>query len=516
MTDRHHQAEAASEIPPLSAPSLDDLQDEAVWLTWRDTAIQPLDATELVTTEQTRAELIAGARLLNVSTLHAHQLLIADALNAGQEVGAVLAPRQIGKTKTLVMLILGRCLLRPKYNAAFSITTLASKSSEVFTQTVMDELETLYPDPETRPVRIYKGKGSEHIKFPNGSRFSQKTAKGASFRASSYSCVWIDESGEATPEQAKDLLDAILSTFDTTDGQLILTGTAGTFRRSQLLYEALGNADNAHVRYAIPEDTTPDELEAWEPSEDAPFARARELTLAMHPGIQSGLTTEEKVRRRFVAQGPERFGREYLGIFGTIGEGLGPINVQSWIDAGNDAVPDRPEHVTLAAATSFPGKHGSIVCVWRDESGRAHIYLIDHRNGTTWLADAAARKSREYGVPVIFDKKSNTMRAEAEVMARMEPTPDLREQGFDDVTSAAALLVKEINQGNVVHYKQSPLDTAAKIAVRRKTGPASWAFGPPPKEYDSADISALEAAALALRYYDENPAVESFGPILAA
>lgn len=477
----------------------------------------PLTVTSLVTTQQSRDEFVRGCKLLGVTMPKAHQLVIADMLNAGHEENAILMPRQSAKTTTLSIIFVGRCAMRPKYNVAWTLTTLANKTAEVFEQTICDVLEDVYgEDDGNRPFRCYRGKGALYVKFKNGSRLSAKTPKGNAFRASTYHAVWIDEAGEADAAQGEELKGAILSTFDTTDGQLVLTGTAGDFRRGQMLYEGLENPEYGVVRYAIPEDTEPDAMSAWEPDAEHPFARAREITEAMHPGIASGLTTIEKVRRRFAAYltAPGRFAREYGGIFGTIGEGQGPINVQSWIDAGRNDTPEVPDHFALVAATSFFGSFGALVAVWRDDENRACGYVIDHRKGVTWLADAAARKSREHGHPIIFDRGNKTMLAEVEVMSRFVPPPHLEERGFEHVPVAHALLTKEINSGNAVHWNQSPLDTAAKSAVRRSAGANAWAFGR--GKQSDLDLSTLEAFALGLHWYDENARAESFGPVMAA
>jgi hypothetical protein len=515
LRERDYPLNAASE--ESSREDLESLRSEEGWIAYRDTALKPLDCTELVTTQQSRDEFIRGCELLGVTFPKPHQLIISDMLTAGREESAILIPRQAGKTTTLAIILVGRCALRPRYNAALTLTTLANKTGEVFEQTIQDVLELAHgEDVDSRPFRNYRGKGAMYVKFPNGSRLTAKTAKGAAFRGSSYDAVWIDEAGEASPEQADDLKGAILSTFDTREGQLILTGTAGDFRRKQMLYEGLNNPEYGVVRYAIPEDTEPDAMSAWEADDEHPFARGRELTLAMHPGIASGLTTEEKVRRRFVAylDSPGRFAREYGGIFGTLGEGAGPINVQAWIDAGRMDTPDVPDHFALVMATSFFGDAGCLVAVWRDSEDRACGYVIDHRKGVTWLADAAAKKAREHGHPLIVDSGNKSTRAEVEVMMRFVPPPHIEERGFAEVPVAHALLTKEINAGNAVHWNQAPLDTAAKSAVRRPTGANSWAFGR--GKQNGLDLSTLEAFALGLHYYDNNARVEGFGPVMAA
>jgi hypothetical protein len=499
----------------MTPPTLDQLHDETTWVEWRTRALTPLNVSDLVTTPQSRAEFLEGCRLLGVLSPKPHQLLINDMLAAGMETNGVLIPRQAGKTKTLTIIALGRCSLRARYNAAVTITTQATKTFEIFETTVIDELELIWPDEDTRPFKSYRGKGSQHVRFPNGSRFSAKSPKGSSFRASSYDLVWLDEGGEASPEQAVDLRAAIYSTFDTRpDAQLVVTGTAGTFRKGQLLFEALEDAGNGVVRYAFPEDVTADELAAWEPTPEAPYGRVRELTLAMHPGIASGLTTIEKVAKRFVAL-KERYAVEYGGLFGNAGEGQGAIDAQAWEAIRLDILPEVPEHFALGVMPSFTGRSASVVAAWRDADGKAHGYVLDHRAGTTWLAEAVASTARRHEVAVVYDVKSSDMRVEVETMQRMNPSPRLAPQRYEDVTSAAALLVKDVNRGHAVQYAQPMMDDAAADAVRRTTGPNAWALGRPPKK-DQADISPLEAWALALRYYDDTPAVAFIEPIMAS
>jgi hypothetical protein len=505
------------QTPPTdqAPPTLDELLDEATWIAFRDTALTPLFMSELVTSEQSRREFVRGCELLGVTAPKAHQLLINDALNAGAETNAVLLPRQSGKTKTLTIIALGRCAERERYNCAMTITTMATKTFEKFEMDIIDELDLIWPDEDTRPYKAYRGKGSQHIRFANGSRLSAKSPKGPSFRASSYDLVWVDEAGEASPEQGIELKAAIYSTFDTTDGQLVVTGTAGVFRREQLLYEALEAPGNGVVRYAFPDDLTADELASWEPTEATPFGRVRELTEAMHPGLHSGLTRIEKVEKRFIDLKSERFAREYGGIFGNAGENLTAIDAQMWEASAESGTPAIPDRLSIAAMPSFTGKTAALVAAWRDENGTACVYVLDHRAGTTWLAERGASLGRLHSVPIVYDKKSSDMRVEIEAMERIVPRPKLAPQGYEDVTSAAGLLVKDANLGNIRHWNQGVLNDAVRDAVRRTTGPNAWALGRPPKKPD-ADICALEAAALALRYFDDNPARVVLAPIMAA
>lgn len=511
---RPKQPLPAQETPP----TLDELLDEGTWIAWRDRALQPQDVTDLYTDEQTRAEFIAGARLLRLDApgkfVKPHQLVIADMINAGKETNGVLVPRRSSKTTSIAAVALGRCQLREDYQAALTLTTTAAKTSERFTADIFGPIERAYPDPTTRPVRVFKGKGSERLEWANGSRFYALTPNGDAFRSSAYDFVVVDESGEATVEQGEDLNGAIYPTFDTRPGaQVVFAGTAGDYRDGLLLWDALHNPDAGRLAYRFPDDLTEDELAAWEPSDEHPYARVRELVETSHPGVHSGLTTLETVRKRFGTLKAESFTREYGGVFGSIGEGRGVINAQRWAESGRSLDPVVPERFAMAVVPAFTQGSASIVAAWRDEQGRAHGYVLDHRRGTTWLADAAASKARQHNLPIVYDSASSTMRLEVEQMNRMSPRPRLEPQTTANVTTAAALLVREVNNGNAIHYKQPPMDDASKAAVRRSVGASAWALGRPPKNMD-ADISALEAWAMALRYYDDNPVREHVGPIM--
>lgn len=494
---------------------LDDLFEESAWIALRNQALSPQIVTDLVTTEQTRRELIEGARMLGLSDLLPHQLLAADMLNAGHEVNSIMFPRQSAKTETMIALTLGRCSQRDRYNAAFSLTTMAAKTSEVFDDRVMFRLEMAYPDEAARPFKIYRGKGSEHVRWPNGSKFSAKTPKGAAFRGSSYDLVWLDEAGEATPEQGADLNGGILPTFDTrAGGQLIYTGTAGKYRRGLLLWDGLHNPDAGKLAYHFPDDLTEDNLAAWEPTDEHPYAKVRELIELTHPGVASGLTTLDIVRRRSDALTDRaQFAREYGGVFGAVGEGTTAVLPAAWGPAMHSGVPAIPARISIAACSNWGGGWAAVVAAWRDEKGRACGYVLDHKAGTTWLALGAAERALKHDVPVVWDNGSSDVRAEVHVMQRMNPAPRIAERGFKEATAAAARLVADINNGNAVHFDQPALNAAAKVAVRRSTGPASWALGTGKDK--QADISALTAWALALEYFDANPVYEMLMPIVA-
>lgn len=482
--------------------SPEDLREEAAWIAFRDSALEPLERSELVTTQASRDEFIEGCRLLGLTFVFAHQLLIADMLNAGQRINGALLPRQVGKTKTLVIIALGRCALRTKYNAAMTVTTQAGKAHEIFNSEVIDELEAVWPDEDTRPFRLFRAAGRAHVAFANGSRFSVKSPKGAAFRGSSYHLVWLDEGGEAKAETGVDLLNAILPAFMATANladtppQLIVTGTAGTYRKGQLLWDAL-KAPNGYVRYAFPDMVTGEDLESWD--------TAAELVRAMHPGLACGLALESDLRDYFELDSvsAEAFAREIGGIFGTDLVGDPIIHPEDWEAAALELDPAAvtpPARFALAYGMDRDGRHSSVVAAWRDEDGRAHFLSMRHRDRTDWVAEYVHDFAQRHKVPVAYDTVNPFARSEADKLERAKPRTKLHPQTTREVATAAALLVDDAANGRIRHYRQSALDDAVTKAVKRGFRQSmNWGIGP---SHPEDDVSALEAAALALRLYD--------------
>jgi hypothetical protein len=62
-------------------------------------------------------------------------------------------------------------------------------------------------------------------------------------------------------------------------------------------------------------------------------------------------------------------------------------------------------------------------------------------------------------------------------------------------------MVLEVEQGTLRHWGQEPL-TNAFLRVKRMQMGARWKFG---RIHEADDITAAQAATLALRYFDANP-----------
>lgn len=524
---------ASTELPDLSGHWL---VDETAWLALRNTALTPDEITDLRTTKHDRLEFLTGMQLMG--QLHdrdggtqdplSQQLLVVDMLAAGRTINGILMPRRSTKTTTILAIIIGRCALRPRRNSAFTLATTGLKAREKFGHEVLDVIEAEYPDPKQRPIKVVRQAGSEALRFPNRSVFSVHAPIGDNFRGSAYDEVFIDESGRAKPEMSDDLLAAVPPTFDTTQGQFIIAGTADKMRTGNLLYEVLfakaEKLNSGILRYNAPDSTSDDELADWEPSDEHPRAGVRALIQKHHPGIGT-LTTLDAVRSNFHLQPRQKFIFEYLGIFGVEGAAATLITQKSWIDTlVPGQLPENPGAFALAFAVHPDGLWATVAVAWMhtlepldlvavalDQEGaeretRTAIGILHHQSGTKGFWQRVLLLSRKHNTPIIYDSGSQAAAIEAEQLARATPRPTLTPAKTIDVRQGASKTLKLLEERTLAHWQQDRLDNAALIATKRNIGTyGGFGIGRPKDEPD-ADITPLEAASLAIQFVDDLPA----------
>ncbi len=68
-------------------------------------------------------------------------------------------------------MLLGRCFLNEGGHQAggYSMLTTQKKTAERYRIDVYTPIVAKWPDPDTRPVRVYKGNGTERVEFGNTS-----------------------------------------------------------------------------------------------------------------------------------------------------------------------------------------------------------------------------------------------------------------------------------------------------------------------------------------------------------
>ncbi len=492
------------------------LLEEPAWLELRNRALAPKYVSQLVTSEQDRREFLEGARLLRLDgatrqgsrSIQPQQVLIADMLAAGHKHNAIMVPRRASKSTSVYAIGIGRAVHREDYRVGIFDTRSGKAGRSRFLKDVAPHLERLYPNKRERPFTVVRIAGMEGMSFARtGGGVVNWLSTIDDIRGEAFDMLILDEAGEPRdPGFVSELMAAALPTFDTRpDGQLVILGTAGRFKAGNMLWDALEQGRNGSggiVEYAAPDGITDEQLEAWEPNDEHPYARVRELVELTHPGVGT-LTTIDTIRGNYeLSTDVEKFAREYLSIFGNVGESVGLIDPGLWAAGGvGGELPAPPPDFAVAFAPHPDQLCGSIVAAWRDKKGKAHVLMLEHKMNVKWIAPEAARLARKYQRRLTYDGHSQVALNIVEDLTRARPRPRMDPRNTTDVKQAAALLVDEVNRGNLTHYRQPELDLAARRVLKRSIGVNGWAFGRG-KDFDM-DITPLEAAALALLAYDQ-------------
>lgn len=507
------------------------LLDEAAWIELRDRGRHPLDQSALVTTYQSRVEFLVGVWILDLTvkpmyggllgSLHkAPQMLrLVDVINAGARRNAVLMPRRSSKTTTLWCIGIGRCYMRPMHMFGYTMLTLAKKAEERFNIDVRDPILRKWRVKSyglNGPVKVEDGKGGKGLSFPNGSKLSVIAPKGDDIRSGAYDTMVMDEGGEPEPEDWDDIVGAVIPAFDTREGsQLIYAGTGGKYRTGSHFWKTLHDGKAGRIRYGVPDDQNPTELDSWE-------AGAGALIEKLHPGLD-GLTTLDIIRDNFPDLGAERFALEYLNHFGDEHGNSTLLSVAAWSKGQQPG--DAPEGIsdaTLAVAIHPYGHWASIAVAWHvtgatDLASAAWeldgatmsephvgVKLVHHQRGVEGIERALLSISRTLRTPIIYDHGTSQTRAAVErLLSRAVPKPEVMPYQLGDAKVAAAQLVTGLESGAVWHWKQGPLDKAASIAVRQSMGQGFLIRGT--KGDETADVTPLEAIALALNELPDRP-----------
>lgn len=488
----------SDELPPEVAEH--PLRKESSWLAKRDEGIKPRDSSPMLTTQQARDEFLTGAWLMNKATregllnsITPQMLQAVDVLEHARSmavlISAILMPRRSGKTTVMLCILLGRCYLQPVHYAGFTLLTTQKKTSERYRLDVYGPIVRQWPDEETRPVKVIRSNGNERVEFPNGSNLAILSPEGDAIRSGAYDSLLLDEGGEASPERWEDVISAVIPSFDTRpEGQLILAGTAGDYRDGSTFWATLNDEKAGRLNFSAADDLDPEELESW--------ANVESLALQVHPGIGT-LTTLERIQQNYELLGVKKFTREYLNVFGAEGSNTALIPQPLWVAS---ALPDwstPPEVSSLCVFVHPDADWASLAQAWKDSDGRTHVALLHHQSGVKGFTKQVILMARKLGRPITYDSGSPATENVMKEIREARPRPSERPMIFKDIKRAAVHFMQLIREDNLRHYDQAELNQAAEIAVKRAMGTGgAWGFGRP-KGKDSADITPIEAVALA-------------------
>lgn len=407
----------------------------------------------------------------------------------------VLMPRRSTKTTAIWATLLGRCYARPGHKV---ITTAQDglRARRRFRE-VMRVLDA--GGFAARGLgRLYLSNGEERIEWANGSSMWVVPPEPGAFRSEAADDVLFDEAGELSIDESENLVAGALPLMDTRPmGQVIITGTPSPVRAG-LFWDTLEHGRTRTKGVGILDYSIRDD----EPSvlfpdgEDAEPQLNRPLLQRVHPGIGT-LTTLRKIEERFSKMTLVKFEMEYLCRF-PFDQSVSAINPTRWKTAGStDALPVRPDRVGLAFDVAPDGSAAALAAAWRDDTGRAHLELLAYRPGVTWLPAVAKIAATKHRTAIAYDViGANTN--PADLMHRLRVR--LAGQNLKAMQGAAQRIVAELDDAQLVHYRQKDLDLAVDGANWRNVNEGGRLFG---RKASAHDVAPLVAASIALWHFDQ-------------
>ncbi|MFE6733419.1 hypothetical protein [Microbacterium sp. NPDC057650] len=526
-----------------ATPTLTDLWDEGTWLEWRSRIehLSPIRLDRMHTDERSRGEFIQGARLLRLDERQRAgdlgygpspmQLMVADLLAAGTFLNVIFEPRRSTKTTAVQCVMMGRCWSREDYTVGWTMFTTGMKAGQRFREDIVKHLDKLWPDRRKSPIAVGLSKGGEQLEFRDtGALLRVGTPNGDMFRSGGFDFAFGDEGGEADVEQGEDVNRAVIPTMDTKpDAQFVIAGTGAKFRTGQLLWDNLHDDDAAVLWHGIPETVDRAELVSWEPDMPHPRTgatggRMREWIENTHPGM--GFTTLADAPKRSFDKFPlDDFLIEYGGQFGLEGAAdvvIPPTQLARALT--KESFPaEMPERFAAALKVHHLGTSASLAIAFDYTPPADLVTTAEQLAGTTaapkkravalwwWqqglvgLDNEILLRLRRTGAPLWYDKRGHTEDIAERKLGIATPRPVLKPTRPADIPGSASEFMRSLALDELVIYANPELERAMRIATRQAFGNyGTWRFGAP-KDDPEADVTPLEAAALALHFLADAP-----------
>ncbi|MBD8077689.1 hypothetical protein [Cellulosimicrobium arenosum] len=409
----------------------------------------------------------------------------------------IQVPRRSAKTTSTSCVALGRMVATPGYRVMSTAQT--GDIARRMWREVVQLLDAHYAsvDEGSRPYKARIANGSEVLTWENGSTWRPVTPSPLSYRSQAADLLIFEESGHIAPELAAELRAGAFPTMDTRpQGQVWIIGTPGP-TRAGLLWDGLVKGHAGRARWGLVDFTIGDSRSITH--EDGSLDL--DLLQEVHPGLRSGLTDLDIMEERFEGMSVLDFAAEYAGQWPPDAS-TSAIDLDAWAASALTPLPSLEDikRFGLAFDVAPDGSSAALCAAWRDEDGVAHLGVIEHRAGVSWLADVVHAIATKYRLPVAYDG-IGANHGPAQEIERKRGV-NLVRLGMHDVQAAAQGVVSHLTDGRLRHYSQGSLTGAAEGASWRSSE-GGRLFG---RRRSTADASPLVAASLALAQYDALPA----------
>jgi hypothetical protein len=406
--------------------------------------------------------------------------------------------RQAGKTVLVGSTNVHRCLTTFDRECWYTAQTRADARKNF-----MKLMRRVRRSPLRSPfAKIRESNGSEELMFPaTGSSYGLFAPTDEALHGTANALVNVDEAWAFNSVEGAALLQAIMPTFSTVDGQLWIFSAAGDASSTWLrelvdagrLAAPLGAGPPPAGSMAYFEFGIPDDLDATDV----------DAVMAHHPATGHTLRREALVAAAALMSHDE-FSRAFGNRWATT---AAPAAIPDlvWRMAADPGVPlPDPGGLAFALEVGQDGRDAAIVAGWRDGDGIARLELAEHREGTTWLVPRLVELVQAHDpVAVRYDRMGPAVAVGDEAArAGVDVTP----VSVDELTAACAGMLAGL-AARTIRYRPHPaLNAAAAAASTRPVGDR-WVWA---RRTSSASIAAIVAATVAVWAYDHAEPVRPF------
>lgn len=382
-------------------------------------------------------------------------------------------PRQQGKSYWLLALMLTRGLLDRRQSIAYT----AQSGLDARKKAIDDWWPMVRASALGSQASAYLAPGRESLTLSNGSQVQliASTAKAGHGRV--IDLAVMDEAFAYADARAEQALRPAMMTRESP--QLWVVSTAGTPDASPYLLDRVERGRQA-VEAGVTEGLC---FFEWSAEDDADPADPETWRTCM-PAL--GFTVnEEAVRSAQLSMARHEFERAYLNRWtSAIGDPV--IDLATW-EALAEPDAARPESVILAVDVSPHSKSASIAAAGR-RNGCVHASVLEHGEGTAWVAPRLAALREELGAEVIIDPK-----ACAPILGELDGLDAVEVDG-NELAADCAFLVDLVGRDKLRHRGERELTIALDGAAQRPLGD-SWAWS---RKRSGPDITPLVAVTLAV------------------
>lgn len=416
---------------------------------------------------------------------------------AYDEIGLTV-PRQSGKSTLVLLKFVHRGMATGFFGRRQQMVYTAQtrkKALEKWREDYVAEIET---SPLADRVIPHYPSGGEHLRFPNGSRFSVEANTEKAGHGSTLDEAYLDEAFAHTDGRLEQAFGPAMITRANT--QLWVTSTAGwsdgspylqgKVRRGRDQAEMGMREGLAYFEWSAPEDAEPDDRAVWASCMPALGHTISERRIAGVLAKHRDEGTLSDFRRAYLNQWvpkPREDNDETA------------IPWDEWSPLADPSA-EQGSAVTFGVTVSPDHSWSAVTVGWRRPDGNIQVALADYRRGDTWVTERVRDlRSRRHG-PVLVNPAADGLGIPQAVKVSQV------EQALADNGLATA-----VSAGTLRHSSEPAMDTSVR-AARWKQTPTNRVLD----EYGPTDIAPLKAASLAVHgLITAGPSVYEDRPLLS-